>query len=196
MKHTWLTIGALAMAAAACAYLLKRRGRSGRSEGGSAGAEQELFPVIAAGICEHAGIFDGLYESLFQAAHDQALFSTEAYEEWCDRASQVESEAFRSAFAQIFSKEDLADEPLCRKKMEMLLSCIQRANIHRERESGASYPADEMMSRAYLTIDGSRMEHGAAYTVMKSAWVCGSRVVEYGVLLPAAAQNGEGACQA
>lgn len=197
MKFTWLKIGAVAVtAAAACAYLLKRREKSGKTAERKADAAQELFPVIAAGISENAGIFDGLYESLFQAVRNQDLFSTEAFEEWCDRVGQLKDEAFCSAFAQTFSKRDIADEPLCRKKMEQLLSCVERADIHRERENGASYPADEAMCRAYLTIDESKMELGTEYTVVKSAWVRKDTVIEYGMLMRTATNQREGGSQA
>lgn len=154
MKLTWLKISVAAVtAAAACAYLLKRREKFGKIADRKAGAAQEIFPVIAAGISENAGIFDGLYESLFQAVRNQDLFSTEAFEEWCDRVGQLKDEAFCSAFAQTFSKRDIADEALCRKKMEQLLSCVERADIHRERQSGSA-------ERVYGNVASQRRLYG------------------------------------
>lgn len=196
MKHTVFQIGALAVGAAGCACLLGYLARSARAKRRAAYEKQALLPVIAAGISENAPIFDGLYESLFQAAHDVSRFSSEAYEEWCDRVEQLDDDAFCGAFARLFCKQDIAEEALCRKNMQTLLLCIELAEIHRERESGASYPADAMLRRAYLTMDASRVEPDSTYTVIKSAWVCGDRVIEYGMLLPAGTNLAEGGYQA
>lgn len=111
------------------------------------------------------------------------MFSTDAYEEWCDRAAQLEDEAFSAAFASAFSKRDIADEPLCREKFDRLLAYIAQANILRERENGTVYVADEAMRAAYQTIDGSELTIGSEYSVLTSAWISGKKVIEYGMVM-------------
>lgn len=170
MKHMWSIIGALTAAAAACGVILKRR---------SMNRER----VISEGIRNNASVFDGLYEGLFLAARNRELFSTDAYEEWCDRAAQLEDEAFTNAFANAFSKRDIADERCCREKYDRLLAYIAQANILRERENGRIFVADEAMRTAYQTIDGSELELGSEYSVLKSAWISGEKVIEYGMVM-------------
>lgn len=173
MKFTWLKIGALTAATAAavvCGVVLKRRKGNGNW-------------VISEGIRKNASVFDGLYEGLFLAARNREMFSTDAYEEWCDRAAQLEDEAFSTAFASAFSKRDIADEPLCREKFDRLLAYIAQASILRERENGMVYVADETMRAAYQTIDGSELTIGNEYSVLKSAWISGKKVIEYGMVM-------------
>lgn len=184
MKLSWLKFGTITAAAAALfGFLLKKRRKNaaGKDDGG-----QDSSPVIAAGIKANAAVFDGLYEGLFQAVRNRETLYTDAYEEWCGRAERLDDEEFRAAFAQRFSAEDTADEPLCRQKMEELLACIAQADILRERENGVSCAADEALCRAYLTTDGGRPEMSAEYTVLKSAWICGGRVTEYGMVMQSA----------
>lgn len=177
MKFTWLKIGTLTAAAAAavCGVILKRRN-----------VDRGL--VISEGIRKNAPVFDGLYEGLFQAARNQEMFFTDAYEEWCDRAAQLEDQAFSAAFANAFSKRDIADERRCREKYDRLLAYIAQANIRRERENGMVYAADEAMRAAYQTVDGSKLTIGSEYSVLKSAWVSGEKVIEYGMVM----KNAEG----
>lgn len=173
MKFTWLKIGALTAAAAAatvCGVILKRR-------------SVDRDRVISEGIRKNASVFDGLYEGLFQAARNREMFSTDAYEEWCDRAAQLEDEAFSAAFASAFSKRDIADELRCRGKFDRLLAYIAQASILRERENGTVYVADETMHAAYRTIDGSELTIGSEYSVLTSAWISGKKVIEYGMVM-------------
>lgn len=182
---------ATAAVAAACAYIMNKL-KPTRVAKSKTDETQEDFSAIAAGIAKNAGVFDGLYESLFQAVRNRSELFTDAFEEWCDRVGQLDDEAFRSAFAQNFSKADIEDEPLCRKKMEQLLSCVEQSGICRERENGVLYPADEAMRRAYLTIDESKMEIGTEYNVLKSAWVREEKVIEYGMVMRTAENHEEG----
>lgn len=182
MKHLWFHIGALTVTATACACLLWRN----RAEKRKGGEQDALLSIIASGIAKNAAIFDGLYESLYLASHDERQLVPDAYEEWCGRAAQLEDAAFCRAFSQLFCQDDLADAALCRAHMALLLSCIDRAGIRRAHESGATCPAGAALRRAYLTIDGSAIAPDAPYTVLKPAWLRGDQIVEYGMLLPCA----------
>ncbi len=195
MKMKWVTIGALlASAAVICAVFLKNRldaARSrGRKDSASAQLSQELASAVADGIREHAPAFDGLYEALYQADRDKEAFSTDAYEEWCIRAEHLKDEAFSAAFRTLFSQSDIADESLCRKKFDGLLDCIARAGIFRMQEKGATYTADRAMRQAYQSIDGGKLEIGAEYTVVKSAWGSDTGTVEYGMAQPRRGREG------
>lgn len=165
------------------APLSKRRGR--RTEKNEEAARRAAaLSAVADGIKEYATDFDGLYESLYQAAQNREMFSTEAYEEWCDRAGQSEDEAFKSAFESLFAKADIEDEALCREKYLLLLDCIAAAGIARDRDSKLFCVADERMHQAYMETEGQKPQIGAAYTVIKAAWLSGEKVIEYGVVMP------------
>lgn len=199
MKMKWVKTGALlastvsmAAMAAICAVHLKSRLDTARSREGQGGAPAHLPPELASavadGIREHAPVFDGLYESLFQAARNRDIFSTDAYEEWCIRAEHLRDETFCAAFSALFSQSDIANEKFCREKFADLLSCIAQAGISRMQENGVTYTADQAMRQAYLSIDGGKLEIGKAYTVVKSAWCSDAGTVEYGM---AQLQSGE-----
>lgn len=196
MKYTWLTIGALAASAAVvCGVIFKRRMRAAKSEAsGNAQGGEDQFGLIADGISRNAAVFDGLYEGLFQAAQNHTAFFTDAYEEWCDRAEQLNDAAFCTAFAQVFSKADTRDETLCRGKYAALLQCVERAGMIRRHETGKTYSADETMQCAYSVLDGAGeatgIVPGAAYTVLASAWTKGDRVVEHGMVMRVAEDKG------
>lgn len=182
---------ATAAVAAACAYLLDKLKPAKHAKPKTDEAQND-FSAIAAGIAKNMSDFDGLYESLFQSVRNQNELITDAFKEWCDRVGQLNDEAFCGAFARRFSKEAVADEPLCRKEMEQLLSCIEQSGVRRERENGLVYAADEAMRRAYLTIDESKMEIGAEYNVLKAAWVYEDKVIEYGMAMRVAKNPDEG----
>ena len=159
----------------------KRERPSGRSEEANA-----AHSALAAGIEQHAQVFDGLYESLFQAARNHQVFSTDAYEEWCNRVGQTDDAAFAEAFTAVYTGEDFHDELQCRERFELLLEDIHTAGIHRERESGVVCIADASMRKAYYDVNRQKLQIGAEYTVLKPAWLYGEKVVEYGLLLPGA----------
>ena len=184
LKKAGVTLLAIS-AALCCEALLRGRAAilSRRRRSPAAGTDIDAG-TAAEGIRKYAGEFDGLYESLYQAVRDGRALSTEAYEEWCDRAEQLEDEAFRHSFGRLFAKSHAADEALCREKMALLLSCVAAAGITRDRESGLSCEADESMARAYLDAEGQKPRAGARYTVVKPAWISGDRVIECGVAMP------------
>ena len=182
----WTGILLLAAAAACCGVLLmKTRQRTGDAR------EKETMQHHAAdltaitdGIKKYAAEFDGLYEGLYQAAQSMQVFSTDAYQEWCDRAGQMHDEAFRTAFDAVFSKSDIEDEALCREKYTLLLGCIGDAGITRDRNSGVCCVADEIMQLAYVEAGNQKPQIGTEYTVIKAAWLSGEKVIEYGMVMP------------
>ena len=182
----WTGILLLTATAAYCGVLLmKKRKRTGKA------CEKETlqhhatdFAAITDGIKKYAAEFDGLYEGLYQAAQSLPVFSTDAYQEWCDRAGQMHDETFRTAFDTVFSKSDIEDEALCREKYALLLGCIGDAGITRDRNSGVCCAADETMQRAYVEAGNQKPQIGAEYTVIKAAWLSGEKVIEYGMVMP------------
>lgn len=148
------------------------------------GYSTEELSMVAEGIKKYSAEFDGLYEALFQAAQNRQIFSTEAYEEWCDRVGQSDDEAFRNAFECMFAKADIEDETRCREKYSRLLDCIAMAGITRDRDIGTQCVADETMHRFYIVTDGQKPVTGATYTVIKSAWINDTKVIEYGTVIP------------
>jgi len=180
----WAAI-VVAAAVVACGIILyKKKGllpfgkRKDRQPG-----EENAAKAIAAGIQNHAELFDGLYEGLYQAVNNRDLFMTDAYAEWCARVAQTGDVPFQDAFSGLFTKANLEDEPLCRNKMERLLGFIADAGMVRERENKTVYTADEAMHKAYFDESGGKPEVGKEYTVIKSAWVNGEQVVEYGMVM-------------
>ncbi len=141
--------------------------------------------TVVQGIREKASDFDGLYESLYLASKNTNEFLTDAYREWCDRASQSLNTKFKDAFLSLFSKEDIEDEGSCRKLYGLLLNCIYAAGISRADENGKTYTADENMCKCYLNIDGKKPIEGNEYTVLKAAWIYENKVIEYGMVIPA-----------
>jgi len=173
--------------AAGCAAFLGSRKRAVpyiQRRARRADPRKEALAEVAAGIREYADTFDGLYEGLYQAAHNQRFFSTDAYEEWCGRVGQLEEGPFREAFERLFSQSDVEEETLCREKYLLLLRGIDLAGITRERENNISCEADEAMCRAYVGADGQELRVGNVYTILKSAWVSGEKVIEYGMAAP------------
>lgn len=175
--------GAIALTVVLAACYAAVRYREKRTAPSAAGPASDL-DAAAEGIKKHAEDFDGLYESLYQAGCSRQRYFTDAYEEWCDRAERSGDERFRRAFGALFSKEDTADETLCRERFGLLLSAVDRAGIVRERESRRAYRADEAMCRAYVSTDGQPIRPGETYTVIRSAWVSGGKVIEYGMAAP------------
>lgn len=181
MKFIWLKISGVCAAAAFGIFFIVKKIRTGQNAD-----NEDLTQIIVNGIKDNSEVFDGLYEGLFQAVRNREMYFHDAYEEWCFRADHLDNEAFRTAFAEKFSEQDIANEWLCRNKMDILLSCIGCAGIIRERENGKSYIADEAMCRAYLTINGGKPDTDKEYTVLKSAWInSGNKVIEYGMVIPA-----------
>ena len=182
----WTGILLLTATAACCGVLLmKKRQRTGDA------CEKETMQHHAAdltaitdGIKKYAAEFDGLYEGLYQAAQSMQVFSTDAYQEWCDRAGQMHDEAFRTAFDAVFSKSDIEDEALCREKYTLLLGCIGDAGITRDRNIGVCCVADEIMQLAYVEAGNQKPQIGTEYTVIKAAWLSGEKVIEYGMVMP------------
>ena len=182
----WTGILLLTATAACCGVLqMKKRQRKRKA------CEKETLQHHAAdlaaitdGIKKYAAEFDGLYEGLYQAAQSLQVFSTDAYQEWCDRAGQMYDETFRTAFGTVFSKADIENEALCREKYALLLNCIGDAGIARDRSSGECCAADETMQRAYIEAGNHKPQIGAEYTVIKAAWLSGNQVIEYGMVMP------------
>ena len=171
----WTGAILLAASATAVGFLLLRKKKANDTEA--------VFSTIAEGIKQNASEFDGLYEGLYQAARNKQEFSTDAYVEWCERVEQMENEKFRSAYASRFTKADIGNEQACREKYEQLLHCVELAGIKRDRESGAVCVADDIMCRAYVEASGQKPEAGTQYTVIKTAWLSGQQVIEYGMIL-------------
>ena len=180
----WTGILLLAAAAACCGVLRmkKRQSHKEREKEAAQYAAADLT-AITDGIKKYAAEFDGLYEGLYQAAQSLQVFSTDAYQEWCDRAGQMHDETFQTAFDTVFSKADIENETLCREKYGLLLSCIADAGITRDRSSGECCAADETMQRAYVVAGEKKPQLGAAYTVIKAAWLSGDKVIEYGMVM-------------
>ena len=155
----------------------KRRGKRSKRDRGA-------LSVVANGIGQHAAAFDGLYEGLYQSARNRQAFVTDAYQEWCNRVGQLHDQAFQAAFDSLFSEMDLQNEPLCRKQYALLLRCIGAAGICRDRDTGMHCTADEILCRAYVEAGSRKPQPGSAYTVLKSAWLCGEKVIEYGLVVP------------
>jgi len=182
----WTGILLLTATAACCSVLLmKKRQRTHKvCETEALQHDSADLSAIADGIKKYAAEFDGLYEGLYQAAQALQVFSTDAYQEWCDRAGQMHDEAFRTAFDAVFSKSDIEDEALCREKYTLLLGCIGDAGITRDRSSGVCCAADETMQLAYIEAGNQKPQIGAEYTVIKAAWLSGETVIEYGMVMP------------
>ena len=183
LKWTGITL----LAAAACSAVFGRKclfRKRGCDAEKSSVRDADTLDLIAQGIKLRAEDFNGLYEGLYQAAQRCTGLSTDAYEEWCDRVQQTDDPDFRRAFFSRFSKTDTENESLCREKFALLLSCIDTAGIARERESMTVYTADAAMQRAYFSADGEKLRIGAGYTVIKSAWLCGDKVIECGMAVP------------
>ncbi len=140
--------------------------------------------VIADGIQQYAPEFDGLYEGLYQSAQNHQIFSTDAYQEWCERVGQINDEPFHNAFGSMFAKSDIADEALCREKYALLLRCVSDAGIRRDRSSGVCCVADETMHKAYVEAGNQKPKIGGTYTVIKAAWLSNEKVIEYGMVMP------------
>ena len=182
----WTGILLLTATAACCGVLLmKKRQRTRKA------CEKETLQhhatdlaAITDGIKKYAAEFDGLYEGLYQAAQSLQVFSTDAYQEWCDRVGQMHDETFQTAFDTVFSKADIESEALCREKYALLLNCIDGAGITRDRSGGECCIADETMQRAYVEAGNQKPQIGAEYTVIKAAWLSGERVIEYGMVMP------------
>lgn len=177
--------GILLLAAAACCGVLRMKKRQSHKEREKEAAQYDAadLTAITNGVKKYAAEFDGLYEGLYQAAQSLQIFSTDAYQEWCDRAGQMHDETFQTAFGNVFSKADIESETLCREKYTLLLSCIADAGITRDRSSGECCAADETMQRAYVEAGNQKPQLGAAYTVIKAAWLSGDKVIEYGMVM-------------
>ena len=177
--------GILLLAAAACCGVLRMKKRQSHKEREKEAAQYDAadLTAITNGIKKYAAEFDGLYEGLYQAAQSLQIFSTDAYQEWCDRAGQMQDETFQTAFGNVFSKADIESETLCREKYGLLLSCIADAGITRDRSSGECCAADETKQRAYVVAGEKKPQLGAAYTVIKAAWLSGDKVIEYGMVM-------------
>ena len=188
-------IALLAASAVLCGTALVRIGRKAVRRRKAAGDRAETPPqavreqsaAVADGIRKYAAEFDGLYESAYQAARDRRTLSTEAYEEWCGRAAQLGDAAFAGAFGSLFALTDIEDEARCRERYDLLLECVDRAGIRRDRECGQTCQADDGMRRAYAAADGKPPRNDAVYTVLKPAWTCGDKVIEHGIAVPAQA---------
>ncbi len=170
--------GVLAAGAAAvcCGIVLHRKWRENN--------KARLFQRAVEGIREHAEDFDGLFESLYQSEKNHSYYSVDSYLEWCARVEQSGDEAFAAAFAEFFNAADTETEALAREKFALLLTCIDTAGITRERESERAYIADDMLCAAYVGLGDKKPEPGETYTVVKSAWLSGEKVIEYGMVLP------------
>ena len=178
-------------AAACCEVVLRRQKRTwllckwkNTSVVADESAHQNEISRVTDGIKKYAGEFDGLYEGLYQAAKNQQMFSTDAYEEWCSRAEQMKDESFRNAFCGLFRKSDGMDEIRCRQKYQLLLDCVATAGITRDRDCGLSCLVDDSLRLAYVGAEGKPPRMGERYTVIKPAWVSGKKVVEYGIAFP------------
>lgn len=175
----------LLVAAAACCGVLRMKKRQSHKEREKEAVQYDAadLTAITNGIKKYAAEFDGLYEGLYQAAQSLQIFSTDAYQEWCDRVGQMQDETFQTAFGNVFSKADIESETLCREKYGLLLSCIADAGITRDRSSGECCTADETMQRAYVVAGEKKPQLGAAYTVIKAAWLSGDKVIEHGMVM-------------
>ena len=139
--------------------------------------------VISDGIRKYADDFNGLYESLYQAQANREFFSTDAYQEWCDRISQIDDAVLYSAFSQLFHKSDITEESVCREKFVQLLSCIEKAGIRRFGESGQECLVDETVAKAYFDMNGAPPKIGAKGTIVKPAWMNGQEAAETGMIM-------------
>ena len=182
----WTGILLLTATASCCGVLLMKKRQQTQKECETEAPQHDAadLSAIADGIKKYAAEFDGLYEGLYQAAQSLQVFSTDAYQEWCDRAGQMHDETFQTAFDTVFSKSDIEDETLCREKYTLLLGCIGDAGITRDRNSGVCCVADEIMQLAYVEAGNQKPQIGAEYTVIKAAWLSGEKVIEYGLVMP------------
>lgn len=194
MKKAFIKAGValLAVSAVACCEVALRRRRRAWSPcqrknitaPADASSYRDAIARVTDGIKKYAGEFDGLYEGLYQAAKNQQMFSTDAYEEWCSRAEQMADESFRSAFGGLFRKSDVTNEVRCRCQYQLLLDCIAAAGITRDRDGGMSCLADDSLRMAYVGAEGKPPQIGERCTVIKPAWVSGKKVIEYGIVFP------------
>lgn len=139
--------------------------------------------VIVKGIRNHAADYDGLYESLYQAAYNQSEVCTDAYQEWCDRTGQSSDTPFRDAFCACFQKEDIRNSGLCVQKHKHLLELISRAGIQRDRNTGDTCIADEQVCGCYIDIMGQKPSTNQEYKIIKAAWTRDEKVIEYGMVM-------------
>lgn len=179
--------GAIVLVACASgcgAFLLRRLRRKGMQI--TTAQNAIALDAVARGIGQHAAEFDGLFEGLYQSAQIQKTFSTDAYTEWCSRVALLDDTLFQNAFHSVFSKDDIQNEALCREKYRVLLRCIEKAGIIRDRSLGLCCVADETMRRSYIEAGGKKPQIGMEYTVIKAAWLRGETVIEYGMVMPGA----------
>lgn len=145
--------------------------------------ETEADLIISQGISRAPQEYDGLYESLYQAALDEKQLIADAYQEWCDRVSQSNDTEFREAFQSIFKKNDIHDETVCREQFRRLLAQVERAGILRDRDNNLVCVADEAVKACYIDITGQKMETNVSYQIIKPAWTMDGKVIEYGMAM-------------
>lgn len=143
--------------------------------------KQEM--ILSQGIRKTAGHYDGLYEGLYLAAQNPENSCTDAYQEWCDRASQNPDQAFREAFASLFQKSDIEDRSRCLEKHRKLLELINAAGILRDRDNGETAVADDPFCKNYYELTGQKPQTGVTYQIIKSAWIMDGTAVEYGMVM-------------
>lgn len=181
----YLIVGLIGLALLICACVVFFLLRSARRKGKTGEREGDPDALLAAGIQRNAAEFDGLYESLYQADKLTEAFSTDAFEEWCDRVEQLAGEPqFAAAFRSGFRKSDLENEAKGRKKIRELLRIIEKAGVVRHAGARTACRADETVRNAYFCADGSKPKIDVQYTIIKSAWILGNKVIEYGMVIP------------
>ena len=158
--------------------LLRRKRKTPRED-----VPEEQAEILAQGIRETAGSYDGLYEGLYQTVKNPEPLCTDAYQEWCDRAEQCPDPKFRETFAALFQKTDINDAALCLKKHRQLLTLVNKAGILRDRDNDQTCTADESICKYYYEITGQKPQSGNSYQIIKAAWTMDGKVVEYGMVM-------------
>lgn len=149
------------------AFLFRRRAKASK--------------IIAQGIRNNAGHYDGLYEGLYQTLEHPQPLCTDAYQEWCDRVALIQDPAFQEAFAARFRKTDIEDPKGCLEKHRQLLTLVNQAGIRRH--WAGTTVADEEICKYYYDITGQKPQLGGSYQTIKAAWTMDGKVVEYGMVM-------------
>lgn len=144
---------------------------------------QELEKLLVCGIAENAGIFDGLYESLYQSVLKPELDNRDGYLEWCGRVRHLESQdRFRTAFLSELDIGENAGIATYQVTAKHLLELIGKAGIYRSQEQELKTSARVL--RDYLYLASSVPVDGTVCTVFKPAWYHDGKLVEQGMLMP------------
>lgn len=136
----------------------------------------ENLQLIVDGIRNHAESFNGLYEGVFQIAHNLDGADSDTIDEWKIRVKNIrEDECFKVAVLKLFDSDDLTSQAV------KLLEYIELAGIKRSEET--AYAFEKNVSKKYVCLSGNSLDNGTLCTVLKPYWHMDSNIVEQGYII-------------